>query len=143
MSMLFDQAIPKSLAILISCGSSEQIECIGTRLWGLRLRMLFCGLFLCEGHGCRPIAKTNWAFTLQCPLHGLPFRRELGEWHERGKFCFLCSVQKHSDRWLQIWVCDELNQFIAFGRAFHENANGVEQIERLAQQCCRTRAVMP
>src|SRR6185312_13785981 len=81
-AMLFDQAIPKGLAIFISGGTCEQIErvCAGRRR--LALRVFSLGFLPSQRDGAWPVNEAPGPLVFQSPLDRLPFRREFSKRHE-------------------------------------------------------------
>src|SRR5215469_6600846 len=141
-AMLFDQAVPEGFAIFVACRVCEEVKRIDACRRRIALRKLLRSLFQPERYGGGPIEELHRTFAFQRPIHGLPFRRKLGEWHEGGKTRLIGGVQQNGDGRLQVGVSNVLDYFVALGGTFDEDGGWVEHIQRFAQQCRRSRTMM-
>jgi hypothetical protein len=137
-AMLFDQAIPKCLAVFVSGRACEQVERIRTWLRRRAFWMFSYSFFQRQRDSGRPVDEAYRTLVLKRPLNGLPLRREFGKRHERARLvssaaCSNMATGGFKSGSAMYWI-----SFISFGRSFHQDACWVEHVQRLAQQSSRS-----
>ena len=147
--------IPPGLAIAVAGGTAEPVERVVASLFSVGIcgggLGGFVGIFGSgfsffdvfgqgfvwrverEPVGDRQIEEAGRQTAFESEAQRLPFRRELGEGIEGGLARVLGIVDEQRDRRRQLRIAQPFQQRLSLGRPLHQDAIGVQGLQRLEQ----------